>query len=137
MNFILIIFSSWWKQWRYCPNILVKWWISRLWRNWRKQAYTWTKVRAPVLSSNTYHISLVKSSVKFTCPSTELTWVSTWGNCKLQDSPKNLGLNCHLSTYLPFFTIYYYFHTRDCSQFQSKFKIRQSQGLPLSWLWKA
>ena len=43
---------------------------------------------------------------------------------------KNLRLDCHLSTYLVLKL--YYIHTRDCSQFQCKFKTRKSRGLPLS-----
>ena len=45
-------------------------------------------------------------------------------------SKKNLRLDCHLSTYLVFKL--YCIHTRDCSQFQCKFKTRKSRGLPLS-----
>ena len=51
-------------------------------------------------------------------------------NCKLQNRPKNLGLNCHWFTYLALKG--YCIHTRDCSQFWSNFKTRKRQGLSLS-----
>ena len=55
---------------------------------------------------------------------------SMFWNCKLQNHPNFLGLNCHLSTYLALKS--YYIHKLDCSQFRSKFETRKNWGLPCS-----
>ena len=99
---------------------------------WRRRNFSmclmWVQIcaRLPTLGN----IYVPKCRVDLSFNSTVILDFFLFWNCKLQNHQKNLGLNCRQSTYLALKG--YYIHTRNCSQFWSKFKTRKSQGSPLS-----